>query len=319
MKETIAYFINNKEVIFEENNQIYKKKIKKKQNTVNTYQNLTLESTNIKYNNIDDEYVYIDSNNQAYFNKVLLKLHIFIIIISMFGIGLLMYLFEIILLPIILAILINSTMIFHIVFVHLIKRKNSYKKYTETTEGEIIDYRREEYVHYRDEMFHCNYNLMYKYKAPDGKIIYSILHNESAKLLYQDYPLHKKVIVRYNPNKWCESCLSDEYDSFFSNKKFIKHSSTFSMGIGKVTNIKTICVDENTYDYLKDYTNVDYIECEYTIDNNKYKTYSIFGTPHNRFKINEELIIFYEQDNPNNFFCDINKKYSNIDKHDYHY
>ncbi|MEE3342789.1 MAG: hypothetical protein VZS44_01715 [Bacilli bacterium] len=319
MKDTVAYYVNDKEVIFKVNNQIYRKTIKKNNNSVNNYKNLTLESVNIKYNDLDDKYVYVDSNNQASFNKILLKLHIIIIIVSMLGAGLLMYLFDMIFLPIMLAILVNSTMIFHIVYVHFIKRKNMYKKYTEITDGEIIDYRREEYRHDKDYMLHCNYSLMYKFKGPDNKIIYSVLHDESAKLLYQDYPLHKKILVRYNPNKWCESCLADEYDSFFSDKKFIKRSTMFNMVIGKVTNIKSSCIDEKTYDFLKEYSYVDYVECKYMVGDNNYKNYSIFGVPHDRFKIDEEIIIFYEQDNPNKFFCDINKKYSNSDKYDYNY
>lgn len=66
-------------------------------------------------------------------------------------------------------------------------------------------------------------------------------------------------------------------------------------------------------DYLKEYCLVDYIECEYTVGDKCYKTYSIFGVPHNRFKIEEELIIYYEYNDNEKFFCDINRKYSNLD------
>ena len=71
------------------------------------------------------------------------------------------------------------------------------------------------------------------------------------------------------------------------------------------------------FEYLKEYCLVDYIECEYNVSGIDYKTNSIFGVPHGRFKIGEEIRIFYEHDDNEKFFCDINKKYSNLDTIDF--
>lgn len=147
---------------------------------------------------------------------------------------------------------------------------------------------------------------MYKYKTPDGNIIHSVVHSNDAKLLYKDYPLNTKVLIKYNPLKCCESCLLDEYNSVYGGERFVKRSS-FTIGtVGTISNIKTKCIDDEIEEYLKEYSLVDYIECEYNVSGINYKTYSIFGVPHGRFKIGEKIKIFYEYDNNNNFFCDIN-------------
>ena len=157
---------------------------------------------------------------------------------------------------------------------------------------------------------------MYKYKTPDGNIIHSVVNSNDAKLLYKDYPLNKKVLVKYNPLKCCESCLLDEYNSVYAGEKFVKNSSFTIMTIGRITNITTKCIDE-VEEYLKEYCLVDYIECEYNTSGIDYKTSSIFGVPHGRFKIGEEIRIFYERDDNEKFFCDINEKYSNLDTIDF--
>lgn len=79
------------------------------------------------------------------------------------------------------------------------------------------------------------------------------------------------------------------------------------MTIGKITNIKTKCIDDEVDDYLKEYCLVDYIECEYSVSGVNYKTYSIYGVRHGKFKIGQKIRIMYEQNNKENFYCDINR------------
>ena len=62
---------------------------------------------------------------------------------------------------------------------------------------------------------------------------------------------------------------------------------------GKITNITTKCIDYEVDEHLKEYCLVDYVECEYNASEINYKTNGIFGVPHGRFKIGEEISIFY--------------------------
>lgn len=308
---------SNKKVIFKANDEVYIKRIKEK-NKVRRKKYAISESVNIICDDLNKDYVFIDSDNQPYFNKMLLILNALGIFIGILVVGITVLYYEKFLPIAILGVFgLFALLMIYLFYVVLGQPKRLYKRYTETTEGKIINYSRTEYRHDTDETFHCNYNIMYKYKTPDGKIIHSIVNSNDAKLLYKDYPLNKKVLIKYNPQKCCESCLLDEYNSVYGGEKFVKSSSFTIMTIGRVTNITTKSIDEEVEEYLKEYCLVDYIECEYFVSGVRYKINSIFGVPHNRFKIGEELMIFYERENPNYFFCDINKRYSNLDTIDF--
>lgn len=308
---------SNKKVIFKAKDNIYIKKIKEK-GKVRRKKYVISESVNIICDDLNKDYVLIDSDNQPYFNKTLLILIVLGIFASIMATMLTMVYYEnLIFLPILCAFGLFVSLMVYLFYVVLGQHKKIYKRFTETVEGEIIDYSRTEYRHDTDETFHCNYNIMYKYKTPDGNIIHSVVNSNDAKLLYKDYPLNKKVLVKYNPLKCCESCLLDEYNSVYGGEKFVKSSSFTIMTIGRITHITTKCIDDEVEEYLKEYCLVDYIECEYNASGINYKTNSIFGVPHGRFKIGEEIRIFYEHDNNENFFCDINKKYSNLDTIDF--
>lgn len=308
---------SNKTVIFNVNNKIYVKRIKEK-NKVRRSKYSDTESINIICNNLNDNYVLVDSDNQPYYNKILLILNVVGIFVGMIFLGLSFTYYQKLIFWLILFIsILHVLLIIYLFYIIFCQPKKLYKNYTETVEGEIINYSRIEHRHSSKDIYHCSYNVMYKYKNLNGDIIHSVVNNIPAILLYEDYPLNKKVLVKYNPLKCCESCLLDEYDSVYTNKTIIKNSKQLIMTIGKITNITTKCIDEEVDDYLKEYCFVDYIECEYTISGIKYKNDSIFSVQHNRFNIGEEIMIFYEQENPNKFFCDINKKYSNLDKLNY--
>lgn len=308
---------SNKKVIFKANDKVYIKRIKEK-NKIRRKKYVISESVNIICDDLNKDYVYIDSDNKPYFNKILLILNILGIFIWILVAGIIMMYNEKLLPWMFLgAVGLFVLLMSHLFYAILEQPKKLYKRYTETIEGEIIDYSRTEYRHDRDETFHCNYNIMYKYKTPDGNIIHSVVNSNDAKLLYKDYPINKKVLIKYNPLKCCESCLLDEYNSVYGGEKFVKNSSFTIMAIGTITNITTKCIDDEVEEYLRNYCLVDYIECEYFASGDRYKTNSIFGVPHNRFKIGEKIRVFYEKENPNNFFCDINKRYSNMDTIDF--
>ena len=311
----IGNIIKDNKVIFKANNNIYIKKLKER-NKIRRKKYVISESVNIICDDLNKNYVFIDSDNQPYFNKFWLIMNVIGIFVGMQLTGITMMFYEHFLaLSILFTVALSALLIISLFYVVFGQPKKLYKKYTEIVQGEIIDYSRTEYRHDKDETFHCDYNIMYKYKTPDGNIIHSVVNSCPAKLLYKDYPLNTKVLIKYNPLKCCESCLADEYDSIFSDQKFVKNSSFVIMTFGKITNITTKCIDEEVEEYLKDYCLIDYIECEYNISGVNYKTNSMFGVPHNRFKIGEKIIIFYEQNNKNNFFCDINKKYRRSDKY----
>ena len=307
----------NKKVIFKANDKVYIKRIKEK-NKIRRKKYVISESVNIICDDLNKDYVYIDSDNQPYFNKTLLILIVLGIFASMMAIVATAILYEkMIFLPILCCFGLFASLLGYTFYVVLGQPKKLYKRYTETTEGEIIDYSRTEYRHDSDESFHCNYNIMYKYETPDGNIIHSVVNSNDAKLLYKDYPINKNVLIKYNPLKCCESCLLDEYNSVYGGEKFVKNSSFTIMTIGTITNITTKCIDEEVEEYLKEYCLVDCIECEYSAFGVGYKTNSIFCVPHNRFKVGEQIRIFYERENPDKFFCDINKRYSNMDTIDF--
>lgn len=308
---------SNKKVIFKVNDKVYIKNIKER-NKIRRKKYVISESVNIICDDLDKDYVYIDSDNQPCFNKTLLILNVLGIFVGIFMACITMVYNEKFLPLAFLGVFgLFTLLMVYLFYVVLGQPKKLYKKYTETIEGEIIDYSRTEYRHDSDETFHCNYNIMYKYKTPDGNIIHSVVNSNDAKLLYKDYPLNKKVLIKYNPLKCCESCLLDEYNSVYGGEKFVKNSSFTIMTIGTITNITTKCIDEEVEEYLKEYCLVDCIECEYSAFGVGYKTNSIFYVPHNRFKIGEKIRIFYERENPENFFCDINKRYSNLDTIDF--
>ena len=307
---------SNKKVIFQANNTVYIKKIKER-NKIRRKKYVISESINIICDDLNKDFVIVDSDNQPYFNKALLTLNILLYCIGLISIGVTVYFEKYIFIALLFSFYLLALLLFHLFYVVLIQPKKLYKQYTETVEGEIINYSRTEYIHNSNDTFHCEYNIMYKYKTLDGNILQSVVNSNDAKLLYKDYPLNTKVLIKYNPLKCCESCLLDEYNSIYGGKRFVKNSSNTLMTIGVITNITTKCIDYDVDEYLKEYCLVDYIECEYIVSNIKYNKISLFSVPHNRFKIGEELILFYEADNPNNFFCDINKKYSNLDTIDF--
>ena len=86
------------------------------------------------------------------------------------------------------------------------------------------------------------------------------------------------------------------------------------MTIGTVTNIITKCIDEDVDADLKEYFLSDFIECEYTICDTKYRVYSPFSVIHNMFKVGDSIRIFYDGNNNSVFLCDIKNKYSITDK-----
>ena len=308
---------SNKKITFKVNDNIYVKDIKER-NKVRQQKYVISESLNIICNDLNKNYVYVESNNKPYFNKPMLILIVLSLFIALFITGITMIFYEkFFALSLISVIALFILLICYLFYTILIQPKKIYQKYTETVEGEIINYSRTELRHDKENTFHCKYNVMYKYKTPNKEIIHSVIDNYGAEVLYKKYPIGKKVLIKYNPLKCCESCLLDEYNSLYNGEKFVTYS-TFIIGtFGKITNITTRCIDNEVEEYLKPICLVDYIECEYNISGINYKTYSIFSVPHNRFKIGEEIIIFYEKENPHLFFCDINKKHSNLDTIDF--
>ena len=299
----IGTIISDNKVIFKVNDNVYIKRIKEKGKfRVKKY--AISESVNIICDDLNKDYVLIDSDNHSYFNKtlfILIELGTFVSVMTIAN--------EKLFFLSILCMFISVVLLFGYAFYCVLgQHKKIYKRFTETVEGEIIDYSRTEYYYgdYADSSL--LYNIMYKYKTPDGTIIHSVANSVDARVLYKDYPLNKKVLIKYNPLRCCESCLLDEYNGIYG-KKNIKNFSLTIMTIGKITNITTKCIDDEVDEYLKEYCLVDYIECEYSISGINYKTSSIFGVQHGRFKIGEKIRIIYENDNKENFFCDISRKY----------
>ena len=316
----IGTIIQGNKVIFKINDTIYTKKYKE-DNKVRRKKYVVSESVNIICDDLNSEYVIIDSDNQVYFNKTILVLNVGGIFASMLTFMILEFTNSSFTISkpicIIGAILLFGILMFNLFYTVLKQSKKIYVNATQNIEGEIIDYKRIEHRHDTDETEHCSYYVMYKYKLPNGNIIHSLVNNYSAKLLYKDYPIGKKVLIKYNPNKCCESCLLDEYEYVFNKKPFVKISSSHIKGIATVTNIKTNCIDNEVEEYLKPYNLVDYIECEYQINNAIYREYSKFAVPHQRFNIGDKISIFFESQDYKKFYCDIPTKYSNLDKHDY--
>lgn len=304
----------NKKVVFEVNGKIYIKKIKEK-NKIRREKYVESESVNIICNDLNKDYVIIDSDNIGYYNKYLFTFLViggFISILltmlisfktgTFFISGILGFLFF------------NLILFLYALYVFLVQPKKIYKKCTATVEGEIIDYRRTEESHDPDNMTHCSYDVMYKYRDADNNIIHSTVNRYSAKLLYKDYPINKKVMIRYNPLKSCESCLADEYDSLFKKTRFVNHSVIWNMTIATVTNVVTKCIDEEVEDDLKEHFLSDFIECEYIISEATYKTYSLFGVYHDMFKIGDKVIIYYNCNDKSEYFLDTKTKYGTLDK-----
>ena len=305
----------NTRVLFKAKGKTYVKKFKGK-NKLRPKKYVESESVNIICNDLNNDYVIIDSDNMSYYNKYLL-------ILCVIGI------FAGIILPILIGVRIGKISIMHIIvcfvffslimflyllYIYYIQPKKRYKKYTAITEGQIIDYRRTENLHNPEDSIHCDYNIMYKFKDSNGNIIHSVLNRYSAQLLYKDYPINKKIIIRYNPLKSCESCLEDEYKSIYTKEKIVKNGIVEMMTTGLVTNITVKCIDKDVADDLKEYFLSDLIECEYTISNTTYKTYSLFSVTHNMFKIGDSIRIFYDNNDKNVFWCDTKTKYGRYDK-----
>lgn len=313
----------NEKVIFKANGITYIKKIKEK-NKVRSARYVESESVNIICNDLNKDYVIIDSDNVVYYNKSLFSLFV----AGSFSILLLTILtlakyrevindelfISVFIKGALAFVIFTSVLMFYSLYTVLFQTKKLYKNYTAIAEGEIICYRRTEKYHNSDNIHHCNYNVMYKFKDANGNIIRSVIRGYSAELLYKDYPISKKVMIRYNPLKSCESCLADEYDSVLNKTKFVNNSIFEIMTIATVTNIVTRCIDEDIEDDLKEYFLADFIECEYTISDTIYKTYSMFGVYHNMFKIGDKIMIYYDNSDKNKFFCDIKTKYNTLDK-----
>ena len=315
----IGYITNKNTVLFKVNDITYEKKIKER-NKIRTKEYFPSESVNITCNNLNDKYVYIDSDNRTYINK-----NAIILCISIFLLGIISCIITFILKNELIKPILTGTIILYIIlfitfFIYFIynilyQNKKLYKNYTSLIEGEIINYCRKERRHDKDETEHCIHGIMYKYKLPNGTIIHSVLYSYPAKMLYKNYPINKKVLIRYNPHKCTESCLVDEYENVINGKKLPRHASFVIMTVGTITNITTKLIDAEVEDYLKEECLVDYIECEYQIDNNNYRNISIYGVKHNRFTIGQKIRIFYEHNNHNNFYCDVEKRISNLDKY----
>lgn len=324
--------VNNKVVFRGEDGKIYEKKIKVNSNEVLADEYIKGVNVNISCDNLLGEYVTIEGNSQPHYNKFLLIIMIILLMLFMLitffageellfkpnGKNVLLFILAIIL-------LIGSQvlLIVYIYYVNIKKIIVGYKNYTEVVWGEIINYSRIEYSFFDSDastsrLGHCTYVVMYKYKTKEGDIIHSLVQLEgaTAQLLYKDYKLKQKVLVCYDPNNCCCSCLKDEYDCGLLHKKFIKHSMMWNASIGVVTGIETKCIDEDVEDYVKEYYLVDYVQCEYTYSGVNYKMYSLFSVPHNRFKLGEELTIFINRNNGEIFLCDINIKHSSFDKYE---
>ncbi len=294
---------NKQKVIFKDNNDVYIKNIKEK-NKIRTKKYALLENVNIICNDLNDDYVYIDSDNRPYMNKFLWGLLVSTAFVGIIITGITMVFFEKYFLLTALALLaLSAIILIYVFYVVIFQHKKIYKRFTETTNGEVIDYCRTELRQDKNDVTHCKYNLMYKYKTPNGDTVHSVVISKEAQFIYQDYPLNKSVLVDYNPEKCCESCLADEYNGV----DFGQRNSVNIRAFGIVTGITPKCIDEDVEDYLKKYYVVDYIECEYYASDKKYRLNSIFSVPHNRFKVGDEIRIFYETENPERFFCDINK------------
>lgn len=304
----------NKKVIFKANGTVYIKKIKER-NKTRRQKYVESESVNIICDDLNKDYVIVDSDNVGYYNKYLLDLCILgsfasiistIIISAKIGSffigGIFGFMFFIL------------AMFLYALYVFLVQPKKVYKKYTSVTEGEIISYRRTEESHSPDNIRHCRYSIIYKFKDRNGNIIHSAVSRYSAELLYKDYPINKKVMIRYNPLKPCESCLADEYDSVYNKTRFVNNSFTGIMTIATVTNVVTKCIDEDVADYLKEHFLADFVECEYTISDTTYKTYSEFGVYHNMLKIGDKISIYYDYNDKSKYFCDVKPKYGTLDK-----
>lgn len=301
--------LNKSKVIFKVDDKVYIKGIKEK-NKIRRKKYVLSESVNIVCDDLDNDFVYVASDNQPYFNKALLIIIVLGEFIGAFVCGITMVFYEkYFSLSALYVLVLSAVLIIYFLYVVLLQPKKMHNSYTETTIGEIIDYSRTERRHDSNDVKHCTYNVMYKYKTPSGNIIHSVIYSTEAQFLYQHYPLKKKVLVNYNPQKCCESCLSDEYNSIGLHKA----NYLTKMAIGIVTDIMVNCIDEEAEEYLKDYCLVDYIECEYVVSDKKYKANSLFAVPHNRFKEGEVIRIFYDIEEPNKFYCDINRKYSNLD------
>lgn len=324
----IGTIISKNKVIFKgKDGVIYEKKIKEKNNKVVADNYVKGVNVNISCNNILGEYATVEGSNKPYYNKLLLTFIIILLIVfallSFFTFGLVVLgLSKNILLAVLSLLLLIVTevvLVVYIIYICTKKVTKCYKNYTEIVSGEIINYSRREYVHDSEYIKHCSYDVMYKYKTKEGDIIHSLvqLGGADAQLLYKDYKLKQKVLVCYDPNNCCCSCLKDEYDCALLHKKFVKNSFVWNTSIGIITSIETKCIDDEIEDYLKEYYLVDYIKCEYTYSGTKYKMYSLFSVPHDRFKLGEEITIFINQDDGEIFFCDINTKYSKSDKYEY--
>ena len=209
----IGTIISDNKVIFKVNDNVYIKRIKEKGKfRVKKY--AISESVNIICDDLNKDYVLIDSDNHSYFNKtlfILIELGTFVSVMTIAN--------EKLFFLSILCMFISVVLLFGYAFYCVLgQHKKIYKRFTETVEGEIIDYSRTEYYYgdYADSSL--LYNIMYKYKTPDGTIIHSVANSVDARVLYKDYPLNKKVLIKYNPLRCCESCLLDEYNGIYGKK-----------------------------------------------------------------------------------------------------
>lgn len=299
----IGYVLNDNKVVFKVEDKVYIKKIKEK-NKVRKEPYSFSESITIICKNLNDNYVVVDSNNKLYYNKTLLVFNIIFNFVFSFLIIINIYVYEhISIYEIIYFILIFFIFLYHIVFSIYLQKKKKYNEYIVSTTGKIIDYSFFKNIS-KERISKYDYRVMYKYKISD-KIIHSVVDLEDAKFKFKDYPVNSSVLIRYNPNNYCESCLIDEYDYLINNIKKEHNFLCFRNTTGTITDIKTKCIDEEMDEELKGYFLVDLIECEYVINSKIYKNYSTFCVLHDKYKIGDKVNVMYDSDDKNNFYCDL--------------
>lgn len=296
----VGYMINEKKVAFIADGQLYIKKIKTGK-YVNSRSYLLSESVNLICNNLDKKYVRVTSKTIPYFNKRFINIYI------LFNLGLFIFLcFKMnninnlgkIFIPFAL------TMFFIAVFiiVSIVKgRKNSFKNFNESTKGSILNYSilRER----RNHSLTLDYYVMYKYRDNSGNIIHSILSIYRAEMLYKYFSINKNVNIMYNDDNSCESCVKEEYDAIMNGQKFPAVASYRIIAHGIITNIVSKCIDDELDYRLKELFLVDYVECEYSVNHVTYKKLSKFSVEHDRFKIGDKIRIYYDKNEPSDFYC----------------
>lgn len=296
----IGYMIDNKKVAFIANGQLYIKKIKKDK-YINSRSYVLSESVNIVCNNLDSNYVHVTSKTIPYFSKIFISCFIFFNLVLF-----IFFSFNITHLknPATFFIPFALFTFFEVSFIIVStfkNRKMSFKDFNESTKGSVINYSilREK----RNDRLKLDYYIMYRYRDNTGNIIHSVMSVYTADMLYKYFPINKSLDIMYNYDNSCESCVKEEYDAVMNEQKFPAHVSYRISAYGVVTNIVTKCIDDSLDYRLKELMLVDFIECEYSVDHIIYRKTSEFSVEHDRFKVGDKIQVFYDKENPSNYYC----------------